>query len=168
MFPFPSQAMGAFAVPGIRFHRGRGAIGRSPGVAGTAADDQGKHLSPLASKVVEGYGSPFRVDSKIGRIPADKLDMLFRPFIQLDGSITRKFGGTGLGLAITSRLIKIMNGKITVKSELNKGSCFSILFREVEIASTDSIDPGHVKQIDPVSVKFKKSSVLVADDICFE
>jgi len=57
-------------------------------------------------------------------IPAHKIDRLFKPFSQVDASATRKYGGTGLGLAICSRLIKLMNGKISVISEVNRGSEF--------------------------------------------
>jgi len=57
-------------------------------------------------------------------IPAKKIDSLFKPFSQIDASTTRKYGGTGLGLAICSKLVKLMNGVISVKSEINHGSEF--------------------------------------------
>jgi len=62
-------------------------------------------------------------DTGIG-IPKDKLQMIFERFRQADDSTTRKYGGTGLGLTISKNLVELLNGKIGVKSELNKGSEF--------------------------------------------
>jgi signal transduction histidine kinase/ActR/RegA family two-component response regulator len=64
-------------------------------------------------------------DSGIGISP-DSLENIFEPFVQEDGSTTRRYGGTGLGLTISRRLVELMGGSISVTSPPSGGSCFKL------------------------------------------
>ena len=57
----------------------------------------------------------------------EKQKMIFESFTQADGDTTRKYGGTGLGLTITRQLTELMGGSLTLTSELDKGSVFSMI-----------------------------------------
>jgi signal transduction histidine kinase len=64
-------------------------------------------------------------DTGIG-MSENEMERLFKPFQQVDGSITRRFGGTGLGLAISQKFMGLMNGHIRSESKKGKGSTFII------------------------------------------
>ncbi|MCE1203636.1 MAG: ATP-binding protein [Holophagaceae bacterium] len=73
-------------------------------------------------------GNRFKVrieDTGIG-MSEEELDRLFKPFQQVDGSITRRFGGTGLGLAISQRFMSLMRGRISATSRKGEGSTFIV------------------------------------------
>ena len=67
-------------------------------------------------------------DTGIG-IPADKQHVIFEPFVQGDGSMTRQHGGTGLGLAIAKQVVGLMGGRLWVESSEGHGSVFHFTMR---------------------------------------
>src|SRR5207248_3017621 len=83
-------------------------------------------------------------DTGIG-IAADKLNRLFQPFTQVDGSLARRFTGAGLGLSITKRLVEMMGGKIWVKRTIEgEGTSFTFTAQfqraaEVEAGTVDAV-----------------------------
>ena len=67
-------------------------------------------------------------DNGIG-IPKEDMPRIFERFYRVDKS--RKGGGTGLGLAIVKHIVKIFNGEISIESELNKGSIFTVTIKNI-------------------------------------
>lgn len=102
-------------------------------------------------------------DTGIG-IPKDQQIKIFEAFYQREGQSTKKYGGTGLGLTITKRLIELMNGSISLSSELGKGSIFTVHLPGINIAvperKKDESDIDYVK-----SIVFEDAHVLVVEDI---
>jgi signal transduction histidine kinase/DNA-binding response OmpR family regulator/integral membrane sensor domain MASE1 len=92
----------------------------------------------LSVNVVQSDASPgirlqFRVrDSGIG-IDGKNLNLVFQPFTQADGTMTRRFGGTGLGLSISNKLVQILGGELQLESQLGQGSTFHFVM-DVEFA----------------------------------
>jgi CheY-like chemotaxis protein/anti-sigma regulatory factor (Ser/Thr protein kinase) len=74
------------------------------------------------------------IDTGIGFDPS-RLQALFSPFTQADGSITRSYGGTGLGLAITRSLMQLMGGDVTAVSKEGQGARFTISWPVKRVSS---------------------------------
>jgi PAS domain S-box-containing protein len=102
-------------------------------------------------------------DSGIG-IPPEQLDAIFSAFTQQKNQSAR-YGGTGLGLTICKRLIEMMGGTISVRSQVGKGSCFSIALPEVEICNPAEISNAECNHLPTKAIHFQPATLLLVDDI---
>jgi signal transduction histidine kinase/DNA-binding NarL/FixJ family response regulator len=101
-------------------------------------------------------------DTGIG-IREDQQKIIFDAFRQQVGQSHAQYGGTGLGLAITRRLVEMMDGQIQLSSELEKGSTFSILLKDVAVAS---VVPKMTRPVlELADIKFVPSTILSVDDV---
>lgn len=103
-------------------------------------------------------------------IPADKMGRVFESFAQADGSITRRYGGTGLGLPITRQLARMMGGDVTLVSDPERGSIFTLTFA-AEISQSVSremllhkLQPAQAKAGDTDKSPNPGKRMLVVDD----
>jgi len=100
-------------------------------------------------------------DTGIG-IPKTKLKTIFESFSQADASVTRKYGGTGLGLTIVRQLVRMQHGSITVSSEENNGSVFTVIIpykTGISDEQTTGSKPGLNKEL-----HLHNASVLLVED----
>lgn len=109
-------------------------------------DDEGKAVIHFAI-----------IDTGIG-LSDEEQSRLFQPFVQSDGSTTRKFGGTGLGLAISKRLVELMGGEIGVESEKENGSTF---WFNIPFPIPSSLEENSERTIDTAMENLR---ILIVDD----
>jgi CheY-like chemotaxis protein len=95
-------------------------------------------------------------DTGVG-IPPDRQESIFQAFSQGDKSTTRKFGGTGLGLTISSRLVKMMGGKIWVESHPGGGSNFHFTIKGAALSPQGRANPAEAPRLNGVPT-------LIVDD----
>ncbi len=108
-------------------------------------------------------------DTGIG-IPQEKLDAVFRPFVQADDTVTRKYGGTGLGLTICKKIVEALDGSLSVSSTVGRGTTFVVRIPTGELVFGD----GYVQSGQPAGADLKIGTgaacdlsdlfVLVVDD----
>ncbi|MDR0997171.1 MAG: response regulator [Zoogloeaceae bacterium] len=101
------------------------------------------------------------IDTGMG-IPEEKQHLLFHPFSQVNGSITRQFGGTGLGLAISYQLVELMGGRIGCRSAEGQGSTF---FFTVAFPAVPGCGPAAPEQLGNASVLYLGKSMLVKETL---
>jgi signal transduction histidine kinase/CheY-like chemotaxis protein len=102
-------------------------------------------------------------DTGVG-IPQDKLDAIFKPFVQAGAHREKEKQGTGLGLSIVKRLAEIMGGTVTVASVMEQGSAFHLRFPNVPISArlAASEKPVLADQVD--FNQLRPATLLVVDD----
>ncbi|HTJ79049.1 MAG TPA: ATP-binding protein [Rariglobus sp.] len=103
-------------------------------------------------------------DTGIG-IPANRLDLLFLEFSQIDVSTTRRYGGTGLGLAISKRLSEMHGGRMWAESRYGEGSTFFFTII-APIAESPSLPPAsrHLDTFDTGFALRHPARILIAED----
>jgi signal transduction histidine kinase/CheY-like chemotaxis protein len=103
-------------------------------------------------------------DTGIG-IPKEQQEIIFGAFEQVKDQ-KKVVGGTGLGLSITKHLTEMMGGQISVRSDLEKGSTFTITIPKVKVGKDQPAEARRPdRQIDVERVTFEPAVVLIADDL---
>ncbi len=111
------------------------------------------------------------IDTGIG-IAAENMDKLFQSFVQIDSSLSRQYAGTGLGLSLVKRIVEMHAGTVSVQSEVDRGSCFTIYLpfdasTKIEIAPSSPL--GYPIAIatdfeETLTMRSQTSILLVEDD----
>ncbi|MCG8699001.1 MAG: ATP-binding protein, partial [Bacteroidales bacterium] len=126
------------------------------------------HVKTLLTFNNEGYeeGSlTIQVeDTGIG-IPPNKQELIFESFKQHSNTSGFQYGGVGLGLAISKRLVEKMHGTISLSSEENKGSIFTVQIPHLQTKSLDSIHSETLYEDSEIEYHFEPSLLFVIDDV---
>lgn len=134
-------------------------------ITGNAVKFTSKGEVKIAVEMAEKKGESVQLlfiisDTGIG-IPEEKIVGIFDSFTQAHSNSSTTYGGTGLGLAITQRLVELQNGTISVKSEIGKGSVFTIAL-EYKVSHKLTVPESDV--VDHQSVYFNNARILVVED----
>jgi two-component system sensor histidine kinase RpfC len=116
--------------------------------------DQGSITIRVLGETVTAERAVLRIeveDTGIG-IPVDAQERIFERFVQVDESVTRRYGGTGLGLSIARQLANLIGGTLTVSSEPGAGACFTLRVAFARLPAPERSLHGRVVLVGPFDV----------------
>lgn len=102
-------------------------------------------------------------DSGVG-IPPDRLDAIFKPFVQAGAHRDKEHQGAGLGLAIVKRLTEMMNGSVTVSSELRRGTIFQLQFPNIVVSERRPVADPERSLVRVEFNELRPATILGVDD----
>jgi signal transduction histidine kinase/FixJ family two-component response regulator len=102
-------------------------------------------------------------DTGVG-IPQDRLNAIFKPFVQAGAHRDKELQGTGLGLSIVKRLTEIMGGTVTVDSVMGQGSAFHLRFPNVPVSARLSASQKLLPDVEVNFNELRQATLLVVDD----
>ncbi len=98
------------------------------------------------------------IDSGIG-IPKDKMNVIFKPFLQVDESDNRKYGGSGLGLSISKSFIEALGGEISVSSQESIGTTFTFTIENQSATDSTALDDVEIQNSGPIALCISNSNL---------
>ncbi len=121
----------------------------------------------MESQTEDEVSLHFAVQDTGPGIPPEKQKIIFEAFRQADSSMSRQFGGSGLGLAISAQLVEMMQGRISVESEMDQGSTFhfSGVFAKDHADTVSPIAPVDVENLRTLIVDDNKTNRLILEEM---
>ena len=128
--------------------------------------DKGYVKLSVREEITESDGSRidllFSVEDTGVGIPEQEQQSVFGAFEQMQGQSQARYGGTGLGLAISQKLVKLMDGEISLQSEVGSGTVFNVILRNVEIGAGLPFMPNANSL---PQYNFEDATILITDDV---
>lgn len=103
------------------------------------------------------------IDNGVG-IPETMLDDIFKPFVQVDTSYTKKYHGAGLGLPIVRRLVEAMGGSLQIDSRVGIGTCVFFVLTFKTVTNVNEFNPHKNMVTNENSFIYRKLNILVVED----